>query len=108
MVVGKGLALMIKKNLEVICFLIVIVGAVVGALAYFATAKDLNLVAARLDQKILSDQIDQTQRRIWQLEDRYKGAPPSTWPNQRDRAEYRQLKERVEKLKLRYKRSIEK
>lgn len=50
----------------------------------------------RLDQKILSDQIDHKQERIWQLEDRYadeKKRPQST------KEEIRQLQQDIDSMK---------
>ena len=38
-----------------------------------ALSSDVEQVAFRLDQKILSDQLEATQARIWALQDRYPG-----------------------------------
>ena len=56
--------------------------------SYYAKAAKLQLVEMRLDQKIKSDKRDFIQRRLWQLEDRYRDRimPPSV------REEYRRLK----------------
>lgn len=49
----------------------------------------------RLDYKILSDQYNEIQKRIWQIEDRY---PKATMPNTVNE-EYRELKEKKEGTK---------
>ena len=77
----------------------VLVGAIVGATDYFAKQDDLALVAQRLEQKIQSDQLQQTQERLWRLEDRNKSRDCDTWVNDADRGECRQLKLRMEILR---------
>ena len=59
-----------------------------------ALSADVELVAFRLDQKILSDQLNAIQARIWALEDRYRG---QSMP-QAVLEEYRVLSERKRKL----------
>lgn len=88
-----------KVFLQTVVTIGVLIGMVVGGINYFASARDLQLVEVRLDQKIVSDQIMQVQNRIWQLEDRYKGTSCVNWPSSDDRMEYRRLKEQLEKLK---------
>jgi hypothetical protein len=70
------------------------VALVVGALSYFATASDVHLLQIRLDQKIISDQLFDTQRQIWMIEDRNRdhGIDPSQWPDNRDIERHRELK----------------
>ena len=46
-----------------------VVVLVVGSLSYFATAADVKLVEQRLDQKIVSDNVMDLQKRVWVLED---------------------------------------
>ena len=53
-------------------------GAGYKGFCYFAPAQELAAVSKRLDIKILTDQRDYVQRRIWEIEDRYKyGGMPS-------------------------------
>lgn len=64
----------------------------------YAKAQDVIYVAARLEQKINSDKLDNIQRRIWMLEDRYGGqgvpkAPPEI------KNEYRELVRELDALK---------
>lgn len=76
----------------------VLVGAIAGAVDYFAKDADLTMVAARLDQKIKSDQMFQTQQRIWQLEDRNQARDCEQFRNDADKAECRLLKLKLEIL----------
>lgn len=78
-----------KTAIAVTTVLVLLGGAFAGINAYFAKAKDLNLVELRLDQKILDDRYNSIRERIWSLEDKYgdmcKNAPP------REKNEYRKL-----------------
>jgi len=53
---------------------------------YVAPASELAAVSMRLDIKILTDKRDYTQRRIWEIEDRYKygGMPTDVSEQLRD------------------------
>lgn len=42
----------------------------------YALAEDVKQTNKRLDQKIMSDELNQTQQRIWIIEDRYRGKVP--------------------------------
>jgi hypothetical protein len=92
-----------KDTIQTIVSICVLIGIALGAIAYFASAKDVELIAMRLDQKITNDQIIAVSQRMWQLEDRYPGQPNcSTWsgPNAaKDAKEYRRLKLEIERLK---------
>lgn len=93
----------IKKELfETVIALGVVVGLVLGSIGYFAKAKDLEMVQLRLDQKIMSDSIMQTQQRVWQLEDRNGGPDLGKWDNESDKQEYRKLKEELELRKKQF------
>lgn len=71
-----------------------LVGLCFTSVNYFATAHDLQLVAERLDQKIVYDRINDLQKRVWMLEDRYKdGSMP-----REVRDEIRNLKREIEDL----------
>lgn len=87
-----------KDVLQIIIAFGIICGIVVGGLTFFAKADDLKLVEMRLDQKIVSDQIQQTQSRVWQLEDRNQGKPCSEWKNPDEKNEYRKLNEQLKHL----------
>lgn len=89
-----------KDIIQLAIGIVAILSILLGAMNYFAKADDLKLVELRLDQKIVSDQIQQTQQRMWMLEDRNQGKACATWP-ERDKAEYRDLQLRVDDLKNR-------
>lgn len=80
-----------------VCTLIAIT---LGGMAYFAKADDLRLVELRLEQKVVGDAVYQLQARMWQLEDRNGNTPCAQWP-QREREEYREIKARLDSLKVR-------
>ena len=88
-----------KELLQCIIGVGVLSGMIVGGISYFAKAYDVELVEMRLDQKIITDQVQQTQQRVWQLEDRYGERPVITWPDVDDKKEYRRLKESLDVLK---------
>jgi len=89
-----------KKNIiEGIIAVGVLIGMILGGINYFAKANDLKLVELRLDQKIVSDQVTQIQRRMWLLEDRHGGIDCYKWKSRSDRDEYRRLRDHVQKLK---------
>ena len=62
----------IKRGLEILVALFLILGGVWGATEFFAKADDLRLVEFRLDKKIQSDRAADIQKRIWMLEEHYK------------------------------------
>jgi len=89
-----------SKHIGLILGLLAIFGTSWGVWSYlgrYALCADLKAVEQRLDYKIVSDQSQSIQQRIWTLEDRYKGRqmPPSVLE------EYRKLLE--EKKKAEYK-----
>lgn len=79
----KGICKVGKKILAAIAAISVLAGLVFGVNAYetkFATAEDIKqiredieLLAERLENKILEDKVHDLQRRLWSLEDRYGG-----------------------------------
>jgi len=89
-----------KAILEPIIAVGVVVGLVLGALSFFATAEEVQLVQLRLDQKIVSDQQFTVQQQIWNLEERNQkyGADCTRWPEERDRRQYKELKAQHELL----------
>jgi hypothetical protein len=90
-----------KEIIEIIVGLGIIIGMVIGTTTYFATAKDLKLVDMRLEQKIVNDNIRDTQQLMWQIENRYPGQPDcTTWSNPADRDQYRRYQQQLEELKL--------
>jgi hypothetical protein len=89
----------LKEYLGLIVALAAVIGIVSGGLAYFAKAADLELVQLRLDQKIVADQMYDTQKQVWALEDRNRAyADCRQWPDERDREQYRVLKMRLDEL----------
>ena len=97
-----------RKALEIAAVLVVLVSASAGALTYFATASDVKLVAMRLDQKILADQINQIRQMMFALEDRNGGSDEAKWYNDYDRQQYRALKIQLEQLIRRYEARLKK
>lgn len=94
---------MIKKALATLTILFTLIGGVAAAMSFFATdeelslvKEDLDLVANRLDLKILDDDIMATRKRVWQIEDRYSDRPNCQW-DQDDRNEHRELLEEIKK-----------
>jgi len=83
------------KTAAAVVTIFALIGGVVGAVDYFAKDEDLEQVSLRLDDKIRDDNVMYLERRIWQLEDRYKGIPKERWP-QDDLNEYRELRIRVQ------------
>ena len=62
---------------------------------HLALAAEVVKVKVRLDYKIIADQLDATQKRLWQIEDRYNNKPMDNTTNE----EYRNLKEQKDNLK---------
>jgi len=58
----------IKDNLETICFAIVIIGAVVGALAFLATKAEVEAIAETVTINTLNDQVRETNSAIIQTD----------------------------------------
>jgi len=92
----------IKDYLSTIIAFAAVVGLTLGAISYFATAADLQLVQLRLDQKIVNDQLFDVQRQVWVLEERNIAHGPdcALWPDARDREQYRRLKVNLEDLRM--------
>ena len=88
----------IKKNLEIIIALFVVIGGVWGATEFFAKADDLKLVEFRLDKKIQSDRAADVQKRMWMLEEHYKDMNSPNTP-QAVREEHKCLKLELQEIK---------
>ncbi len=91
---------MYGKALAALSTLFVVAGGLVAFEDRYAKERELQLVAARLDQKILSDRIHQVEGRLWKLEDKY-GSGCAKAPSV-VKAECQQLKQRLEGLKRDY------
>jgi len=68
-----------QKALAIIAILVTLIGSAYGGVCYFATAESVEsvyeytaYVEQRLDIKIVMDERNFIQRRIWEIEDRYK------------------------------------
>jgi len=63
--------------MKTIIGILVIIGVFFGAYQYqesrYAKCGELKAIEQRLDYKILTDQSQSIQQRIWTIEDRYKG-----------------------------------
>jgi hypothetical protein len=91
---------MTKKNiLEIFIAFIIVAGAMYSAVAYFASAKDLNLVDMRLEQKIVGDGILGLTMQMGQLEAKHGSRDCSTWSDIGDREQYQRLEVQIEALK---------
>ena len=66
----------------------------------YAKDRDLTLVAVRLDQKILSDRIEQLGSRLWRLEEKYGTGCVNAEPVIKE--ECQQLKQQLEQAKRDY------
>ena len=101
----------IKNNLDTIITICLIIGMVVGGLAFFAKASDLKALEQRVDYRFLSEQIENTQGRVWKLEDRYNinvpGFDPIPMP-QDIKDQHRELKAKLEDLIRQQKAMLEK
>lgn len=88
-----------KKDLiQVAATLIVLVSAAIGVNAHFAKAADLELIAMRLEQKIVSDAAMQVEARRWQLLDRNSARDCQDIKTERDRDECRALEQKIREL----------
>ncbi len=97
-----------KTTIEILVGVAILCSMVFGAVTYFATAADVQLVAMRLDQKILADQINQIRQMMFALEDRNGGSDEAKWYNDYDRQQYRALKIQLEQLIRRYEARLKK
>jgi hypothetical protein len=68
----------ITDNLNTILIVFLLIGSVIGANRYLATASELNTTNLRVENHIVGDQISQLQNRIWKIEDRYGIKPDGT------------------------------
>jgi hypothetical protein len=107
----------LKEYLSTIVLVIAVAGGVSGSLAYFAKASELEalrsevvLTQTRLDQKIVGDQLYETQKAIWALEERNvrHTSDCSQWPDARDREQYKKLKAQLEELQKKQDKLIKK
>jgi hypothetical protein len=90
------------KKISLALGIIMTLGAIVGAAWQYDKCKadqcDLELIAKRLDQKIMWDKIDRIQARIWDLERHYGGIGVPSAP-QPVKDEYRFLLQEIERMK---------
>ena len=70
----------LKTMLAIPSALAIVVGGLFAANNYVAKASQLQLVAQRLDQKIRSDNVSNTQDRVWDLEKENRGRQECDWP----------------------------
>ena len=87
----------VKMLVAAIACLVTFGGFLVGLHNYmerYALAEELKQTNKRLDQKIMSDQLNNVQQRIWTLEDRYKGKKMESSVSE----EYRVLQEQKKQL----------
>jgi len=70
----------LKTVLAIPSAIAILVGGIFAANNYVAKASELKLVGMRLDQKIRSDNVSNTQDKIWNLEKEFRGVPEHNWP----------------------------
>lgn len=98
-----------KELVEYIIALMALVSMIFGANAYLAKASDLELTQMRLDQKIISDAIRDTDNRRYQLLDRNNNvADCNQIKNERDREECRKADQNLKILEKQHQILIEK
>lgn len=90
------------KWLERFILCATIVGMIYAGEAYFAKAAELEQVELRLDQKIVNDAVDQTDQRLWAIEQRNQGKTFEKW-SVRDQKEYRELQRKSQDLETKQK-----
>jgi len=83
----------LQKIIAISLGLIALAGAAYSGVCYFATAESVQIVAQRLDIKILTDLRYDLQKRIWEIEDRY-----GTYPPQEVLQQLRELKLQLEDI----------
>jgi hypothetical protein len=88
----------VKTALVIVIGFISIIGSVAAYDARVAKQCDLELLANRLEQKIVADRIYQLQQRVWMLEDRFGGPGVPTAPAE-VKKEYRYLLSEIDRLK---------
>lgn len=95
---------MTKKDwIQTVSFFIIIFSALFSANSYLAKASDLQLVQMRLDQKIISDAINQTQDRKWKLLDRNNNVKDcNEIKDERDKEECRKQEQQLKTLEKQY------
>lgn len=91
-----------KDWIQLVSFFLIIFSALFSANAYLAKASDLQLVQLRLDQKIISDTINQTQDRQWKLLDRNNVKSCNDIKDERDKEECRKQEQLLKNLEKQY------
>ncbi len=80
--------------------LLTLVGICYGVLFWmderYASSKEVVQIAQRLDYKIMADQLQSIQERIWRIEDRYRNKPMDDTAREELR-QLRELKAQIEK-----------
>ena len=87
-----------KLAISIIGALILIVGSTVGAMEYFATKGELELVAVKSECGDVQYEIDKTMARMWKIEDRYNGSNDYRVMKSHDGRNYLQLQMYLKKL----------
>jgi len=91
-----------KDWIQAASFFLIVFGALFSANTYLAKASDLQLVQTRLDQKIVSDTINQTQDRQWKLLDRNGVKNCNDIKDERDKEECRKQEQLLKNLEKQY------
>jgi hypothetical protein len=105
----KGVGKWINDNVAPLVTLLTLIGLVFGGYLFFESryvkAEDLHKLETkfaqldcRLDLKIRNDVIDQTQKRVWDLQDRLEKNPNDTTV----KGDLRELEQKLEQLKQQY------
>jgi len=98
-----------KKLLQTIAVLIVLVGAVFSAITYFASLDyvkasdadlryEISMVSTRLKLQLNKEAIVQTNQMLWQYYNKYGNQDVNSWHNPTDKDVCRRLKLQLEEL----------
>lgn len=86
----------IKECFEPIIAIGIVVGLIIGAITYFATAEDLKVTQLRLEQKIQFDRMSDTKRIMQEIKMENKGKSIEKWSTA-DQKIYKELELQLEK-----------
>lgn len=88
-----------KEIIQTIIGIFAIIGMAFTAHAYFAKQNDLLLVKSSQQLHFLSHAVQEVQSQLWQIESRYGGMSDCSKYNERDRIQYKQLLDKLDRLK---------
>ncbi len=84
-----------EKPLQTIISIAVLIGMIISAITYFATAEDVKKVEQRLEQKIQADRFIDTKRMMYEIKKENKDKKIEQW-NEKDKKFYNELEIQLE------------